>query len=195
MTVDSSSHRNTCEKLSLTGSSVVERSCVVNDTHSLAIHNSVQTAEDTHHESQSSVVYPVYDEIGQAHLTSQHHSSPTAEAINSRQQPSPVGKFLSQIPFPYLRTDQDRPNPSQDLAYESSKMNNHTSMMNQDVSRVLLQSNVSYGKLRDGRPQALTGQGPIPVYNNIDLKGVCPPVRVSNDTVILQANDSYGIYR
>ena len=89
MIVDSSNpaHWNTHEnrhESTLTGSSVVERSCVANSTHALAIHNPVYTGEDTHHESQSSVVYPIYDEVGQAHL---YQTSQPEE---------------SQIPFPYL---------------------------------------------------------------------------------------------
>ena len=213
--VDSSSHQNNHEngyELVLTGSSVVERPRVTNNTHTLAIHNSVHNDEDTHHESQSSV-YPVYDEVGQAHLTSHYQTNQRTEdvsAINSRQQPSPEeNSSLSQIPFPYLvplpsvgraqaninrgykmqelnlyskpsvvqssncqqglqgavnvlvptdpvtgystmlRTDhwQVQPNPSQDLAYQSSKVNGRPLMMNQDVNKMSLQSNISYHEL------------------------------------------------
>ena len=302
MIVDSSNpaHWNTHEnrhKLTLTGSSVVERSCVANSTHALAIHYPVYTGEDNHHESQSSVAYPIYDEVGQAHLyqTSQPEGNsslsqipfpclvpqPTVgraqtningmQELNLYSKPSVVQSSDCQqglqcavsdqivvVPTDpvtgystMLRTDKARANPSQDLAYESSKMNDRPSTINQDASGMSLQSNISYCKLasysqspsstsasnilsptsidsnvphstcpqlgfpspsltdtpmvpadlesevgytilRDGRPQAPTGQGPIPVYNTIDLKGVCPPVGVNNDTVILQANDSHG---
>ena len=297
MIVDLSSHWNTHEKryeLTLTGSSVAERSCVTNNTHALAIHNPVYTGEDTHHEPRSSVVYPIYDEVGQAHLyqTSQPEGSQipfpylVPQPSVGRAQANINGRYEMQEPNLYskpsvvqssdcqqglqcavsdqivvvptdpvtgystmLRTDKIRANPSQDLAYESSRMNDRPSMINHGMS---LQSNISYCKLasycqsssstsasnilsptsidsniphsmcpqfgfpspsltdtpmvpadlgseagytilRDGRPQVPTGQGPnIPVYNTIDLKGVCPPVSVNNDTVILQANDSYG---
>ena len=320
MHVDSSSHRDTHEndyELTLTGSSVVERPSVTSNTRTLTIHNSVHTDDDTNIEPQSSVIYPVYDEVGQAHPSHYQTGQATKDvsAINSRQQPSPErNSSLSQIPFSnlvlqpsvgrtqaningryemqelnlysepsvvqssdcqqrlqhavnfndqivvvptdpvtgystMLRTDQVRPNPSQDLAYASSKV---LSMMNQDVSRMLLQLNISYCEpasnsqspsstsasnilsptstdsnvtrstcpqlghsspshtdtpvvpaadlesetgyaiLRDGRPQALTGQERIPIYNTIDLKGVGPPVRVNDNRVMLQANNSYG---
>ena len=133
MIVDSSSHRNTHEnryKLTLTGSSVVERSCVINDTCALAIHNSVLTAEDTHHESPSCVAYPVYDEVGQAHLyqTSQPEGSSS----------------LSQTPFPYLVPC---PSVGKGQANEINKMIDRPSTINQDVSGITLQSNISYCKL------------------------------------------------